>query len=129
MPRASRHATPPPPAPIESTATIDIPVQRPKSSARVRRSGTPAEITATSKLVPPMSPVITSGSTIRRPTSCAAATPATGPDCARKTGFARASAGANVPPFDCITASGTASPAAASRPSTASRKAAQARAV
>ena len=117
----------PPPAPTELTATIGIAVARPKTSARTRRSGSPRWITATSKLVPPMSAVMTSPRSAASASARAADTPATGPDCASTTGRARASAGPKVPPLDCITATGTRSPAAVNRPSTASKNAEPAR--
>src|SRR2546429_63807 len=85
MPRASGQAMLPPPAPTELTATIGIAVARPKTSARTRRSGSPRWITATSKLVPPMSAAMTPPRTAAPASARAAPTPPPRPHSARGT--------------------------------------------
>ena len=80
----------------------------------------PSAISATSKLVPPTSPVITSGNPAVWATCAAAITPAAGPDSAVFTGRRRAVSTDITPPFDCTNRNAPSKPAdvipASSRP-------------
>ena len=80
-------------------------------------AASPPAISATSKEVPPMSPVITSGKPALRATCAAAITPAAGPDSAVRIGKRVAVSTAITPPFDCTIRSWPVEPAAARRSS------------
>jgi hypothetical protein len=71
----------PPPAPIEWTSTPDTPRGWCSTCIVRERDGEPSRITHTSKLVPPMSTVMTSDSPCRRAWNIAAAGAAAGPEC------------------------------------------------
>ena len=89
----------PPPAPIVLMSMVGALTGRPQSTSNVVRSSNRSSLmTATSKLVPPMSMVIEFRRPISRPTNCPPSTPPAGPDTQSETGRAAASSlGCNPP--------------------------------
>ena len=102
-------------------STTGIISGNPSSSASEETSGAPSTTSETSKLVPPMSTQIR----LRRPSSRASATPPivppTGPESSVWSVSSRADSAVTMPPLDCITCSGTASPRVPSSDSSRSR--------
>ena len=81
MPAAFTRAIDPPPAPMVWMSIIGTRTGRPYPiSLSAVTAGRPSRITPTSKLVPPMSQLITFRCPARRATWAAAFTPAAGPD-------------------------------------------------
>ena len=98
----STQAMEPPPAPMVVISIIGVRTTMPKSMEVSGASiDCPPAISETSKEVPPMSPVITSGKPASVAMWPAAMTPAAGPERAVRMGSSQAVSIPMTPPFDC----------------------------
>ena len=121
-PERSTQAMEPPPAPMVEISIIGVRITMPKSIVVCAvTTGRPPLTTATSKLVPPTSPVSTSSRPTPPAIAAAAPTPAAGPDSAVRTGKRRAASTLITPPLDATIRSSPTNPASASADSSAPR--------
>ena len=86
------------------------------TSYSVARVNSPSSISDAFAVVPPMSNVIALAMPMRRASARTPTTPAAGPDSMMCIGVAAAASAVIRPPFDCISSSGAATPAARSPP-------------
>ena len=97
-PRDRAGAMEPPPAPMDSTATMGWRTGRPPSSRSLVTCTSPSRIRHTSVVVPPMSKLNACSTPRFRARPPAAATRAAGPEAARPSGSSRSASGAAMPP-------------------------------